>query len=86
MLEETGVAANEIKLVNIINQPTQPDGDRHYIQFNFLVENFDGEVTNTEPDVCAGWEWFDVNALPNDICWPHKDFITYYLKGQLFVD
>jgi|SRR3989338_4338265 len=77
--EETGLVADEMKFISIINQPHTETG-HHYIQFVFLCDKFNGEPKNIEPHKCAGWEWFDLHNLPVDIFSAHKDFVKTYLE------
>ncbi|MGO4426306.1 hypothetical protein AB4Z54_48290, partial [Streptomyces sp. MCAF7] len=32
----------------------------------FEATEWEGEITNQEPDKCAGWRWFDTDDLPSD--------------------
>lgn len=85
LLEETGLKA-DLKLVNITNDPKTIGPFQHYIHFVFETSNIQGEPKNTEPDKCAGWEWFDLNDLPDDIFFGHQKLLNGYLKHELFSD
>lgn len=86
LLEETGLIADELELASVLDQPTQPDGGRHYIQFLFIVKKYHGALENKEPDVCEAWEWFDLDNLPGNIFFPHRDFIPAMLENKRLVD
>ncbi len=80
--EETNLVAEELSFANIANTP-QPD--KHYIQINFLVKKWSGELKNLEPEICEQWGWFALNELP-EMFPPHKDFISAYLSREYVVD
>lgn len=82
LLEETGLVGDELQFVNIANTP-QPD--KHYIQINFVVQRWSGELQNKEPDRCERWEWFSLESLP-EMFPPHKDFIDAYVRKQFCID
>jgi 8-oxo-dGTP diphosphatase len=85
LLEETGLKA-DLKLVNITNDPKTEEPYDHYIHFVFEASNIQGEPVNTEPDKCAGWEWFSPNDLPDDIFFGHQKLLNGYLKHEFFSD
>ena len=57
----------------------------HYLHINFLVTKWSGELHNNEPEKCEAWEWFDLEALPENIFYGHKDFLPLYKKGLHFL-
>ena len=34
--------------------------------------DYEGEIVNTQPDKCEGWEWIDLNRLPGNCTEPPK--------------
>jgi 8-oxo-dGTP diphosphatase len=85
LLEETGLKA-DLKLVNITNDPKTEGLYQHYIHFVYEASNIQGEPVNTEPDKCAGWEWFSLDDLPEDIFFGHQKLLNGYLKHEFFSD
>ncbi len=84
--EETGLIADELELVSILNQPNQTNNNHHYIQFVFLAKQYHGEVENKEPDYCEGWEWFGAGQLPEPLFGPHKNFVSAYVNKRMLID
>lgn len=78
--EETGIEVTRSELVSVLDQIRDTD---HYVQVNFLITNYSGEIQNIEPDMCEGWEWFDLNQLPENMFWPHTAVLNAY-KQKLF--
>ena len=78
--EEMGVrvAASDARLVHVVHHWT---GSPRLALF-FEVTTWDGEVTNTEPDKCGGWEWFPLSALPDPMIPYAAQAIGLYRKGE----
>lgn len=85
LLEETGLIAEDIEFVTVINQP-RTASQQHYIQFVFICKKFHGQLQNLEHDKCEGWEWFDLEELPENIFLAHKEFIPAYLAKKFLID
>jgi 8-oxo-dGTP diphosphatase len=81
--EETGLIADEMELIQIINDTSN---EHHYIQINFLVTKWHGTLENREPEACSEWGWFDLDKLPDPIFPSHSKFIPALINKQLLVD
>ncbi|HCI05663.1 MAG: Hydrolase, NUDIX family [Parcubacteria group bacterium GW2011_GWC1_45_9] len=81
--EETGITADNLKFLHVINDP---QGNVHYVHVNFSAENWRGEPILSEPEKFSEWGWFDVNNLPQNMFSGHKKFIPAYLAGTNFFD
>lgn len=55
--EETGarIYSDDLKVVSVKKLSRFND---HYIMFYVLATHHDGEIRNTEPNKCEGWEWY----------------------------
>ncbi len=84
--EETGLVAEEIEFLGIVNQPQNGQEKNHYLHVNFVVTRHAGEVMNCEPDRCAEWKWFPVDALPENIFPAHKDFVKAYVDKIALIE
>jgi 8-oxo-dGTP diphosphatase len=49
----------------------------HFITFIYLAETSQQPQLN-EPEKCFGWEWFDWNALPENLFPPFRKMIPLY--------
>lgn len=38
---------------------------KHYFMFYMLACRFRGEIVNMEPSKCEGWDWYDLDDIPN---------------------
>jgi 8-oxo-dGTP diphosphatase len=74
-LEETGLALGTIMQGPTINSLFAAE-QKHYISI-FMIGHYIGGIPEIrEPQKCAGWQWFDVNNLPQPL----------FLPLQLLVD
>jgi 8-oxo-dGTP diphosphatase len=66
--EETGLEIADLKLLSVGNYVfKREDGERHYIDVDFVCEAPAGEPQLTEPEKCDGWGWYDLNDLPQPL-------------------
>lgn len=68
VLEETGLEINTCEQFWFSNN-VLPADDRHYVTLYFQCEVLGGEPQTLEPDKCEGWQWFDLDDLPEPL-WP----------------
>jgi len=83
MMEETGLILDEIEFMSIVNNPR---GSEHYIQINFLVKKYHGELRNLEPDKCEEWQWFEIGKWPEPLFFGHKYVIRQYGQKNVLMD
>jgi 8-oxo-dGTP pyrophosphatase MutT (NUDIX family) len=55
-----------------------------YACFFFKLENYAGEVRNTEPEKCAGMEWFKKEALPENTVPLVKHLMESLERGESY--
>ena len=82
--EETGafVKEEDLKFVNITHSITNDER----IHISFLVEKWDGEISNNEPEKASEIGWFDLDILPEDITDISRSIIEWYKKGQKYTE
>lgn len=64
--EETNLIANHIEYLSVVKE-WQKDEEQDFIHFIFLCDNWSGDLSLLELDKCEGWEWFDLDNLPDKI-------------------
>lgn len=79
-LEETGVIVDpaEVRLVHVLHHWT---GSARMALF-FEARRWSGDLTVTEPDKCAAWEWFPLSALPEQMIPYGRQALEQYAKGE----
>ena len=71
--EEVNLDVSEAEIWSTMNN-VMHDPDRHYVNVDFLVTKWSGEIKNTEPDKCEKIEWFNLNSLPKPLLEPTERF------------
>jgi len=87
LMEETGIVPTKYELIGIVNDIANlPGQNTQNIRFIYHVSEFSGEVTNKEPKRCEGWEWFDINSLPEPVFVGHVKVLEYFKnKSDKFI-
>lgn len=83
--EETGLKANKLSFLHMINDPRTEDNS-HYLHIDFLAESVEGEPKLVEPNKCYEWKWFDFDDLPENIFLGHKKSIKAFFEKTSLVD
>ncbi|MBO0722091.1 MAG: NUDIX domain-containing protein [Blastocatellia bacterium] len=66
--EETGLEIADLRLLSVGNYVVnREDGERHYIDVDFVCEAPSGEPQLREPEKCDGWDWYDLDDLPRPL-------------------
>ncbi len=60
------------------------NGGRTYYDIYFYVNSYDGAPTINEPEKCSALEWFDVNALPEDMIDFRRQILLDCLNGVTY--
>lgn len=80
--EELGLEDVELEFLSIVEGIRD---EAHYIQVNFLLKDFEGEIRLCEPDSCEEWRFFSLEKLPKDLYPPHKNILKAYLKKVAYL-
>lgn len=57
---------------------------KHYITLYFVVNGVNSDeidIKNMEPDKCEGWEWVNIDELPNNMFCDTYNQIMSYMNG-----
>jgi len=73
LAEETGLQALSLILGPWTNDLIE--NNKHYITLFVFVNAFHEKPQLLEPDKCAGWHWFDWDALPSPLFPPIRSLI-----------
>jgi ADP-ribose pyrophosphatase YjhB (NUDIX family) len=82
--EEIGVRIDpgDVRFVHLMHHRT----DTGRIAVFFEVTRWTGEPMNTEPDKCAGWKWFPLGALPEQMIVYAEQALNHYADGQTYAE
>jgi len=59
---------------------------KHYAHIHMVAEWAAGEPVNTEPEVREGWDWYDINNLPQPLFGTTNQAIEAYQTGKNFFE
>lgn len=82
LYEETGLIAEDVEFTQLLNDLQK---DEHWIQINFLVKKWSGNLEVKEPTKCGEWKWFDLDNLPENIFFGHSKFLPAYKNNIHFI-
>jgi 8-oxo-dGTP diphosphatase len=80
--EEVGIELDNIKFQLLGN--ITDFAPKHYVQVSFTAEWKSGDVKVLEPEKCEGWEWFELDKLPDNIMITSRLSIESYKNGQIY--
>jgi 8-oxo-dGTP diphosphatase len=80
IMEETGYAVKNIRLLTIRDNPDRPGEDRQNVSFIFFCEA--DEKTGKSDDESTQQKWFSLDELPNEeeMAFDHAESIKLYLR------
>lgn len=84
LLEETNLKATSYELLTVIDDPNSQPSGHHFIHFAILVNQFEGELKNPEPDKHTDWQWVGINNLPQPLLRSHLEALNNLDKGLSF--
>jgi len=84
VMEETGMDIEEPEHLGVSNVRQYPPV--HYVMILMHAKWKSGEPKRCEPDRCEGWNWYDMDALPEPLTIASRDAVISYLKKQTIFD
>lgn len=84
--EEAGIDIKKLKLATTMFRHKITEDGNDYIDFYFVIDDFDGEIFNNEPDKCGNLEFFELNGLPYNTIDYVKFGIDNVLNGNNYCE
>jgi ADP-ribose pyrophosphatase YjhB (NUDIX family) len=81
--EETSLQSKSLTYLGTIRELQE---DHNFIHFAYLCNQYEGVPVTAEPDKCAGWEWYSLDSLPENILPGHKTAIEMYIKKETLIE
>jgi len=79
--EETGLEVEQLRLLSVGSYLF--DGERHYVDVDFVCEAPHGEPMRREPGKCEGWDWYDLDRLPEPLFIVTRQMIESLRSGNV---
>ncbi len=74
LAEETGLQLGQA-CIGPVTSNVFTDVGQHYVTVIVMAAHTQGEPRTLEPDKCAGWQWFDWQALPTPLFAPLQTLV-----------
>src|SRR6266568_3972653 len=67
--EEAGITVNpkDLKFVHVAHRLSRNQAGQERIDLFYELSNWQGEITNSEPEKCDDLSWFNINGLPDNM-------------------
>ncbi|MFC1638909.1 NUDIX hydrolase [Patescibacteria group bacterium] len=82
--EETGLEIGEPRFLCVLNY--RDAAPKHHVGVAFVADWVSGEPQLREPDKCEGWNWYDLEDLPEPLFGPAAQQIEALRTGRTFFD
>lgn len=83
-MEEAGISIKNIRFLRLMN--FKQYADKHYADIGLIADWESGEPKVMEPEKCEGWDWYDMEKLPQPLFGPVPSYIESYRTGKNFFD
>ena len=84
VMEETGMKIKNIKFLRLYN--LKEYAPKHYIDIGMTAEWESGNPKLLEPNKCEGWNWYDLDNLPQPLFATTETYLDAIKNGKNFYD
>ena len=82
--EECGIEINNIRFQFLQN--VKKYAPKHYVHIGLIADWKSGEPLILEPEKCEGWDWYDLNNLPEPVFESADMAIKSFKTGKNYFD
>lgn len=82
--EETGMNITNVKFLRLMN--LKDYAPKHYVDIGLIADWQNGEPQILEPEKCEGWDWYDIDNLPQPLFSTISTYIEAYKSGKNYFD
>lgn len=82
--EETGMEITNVKFLRLMNLKNY--APKHYVDIGLIADWKKGEPQIMEPEKCEGWDWYDIDNLPQPLFSTIPSYIEAYKTGKNYFD
>ena len=84
VFEETGVTIKNVRFLRILSM--RDYSPMHFIDVGLVAEWDDGNPTDKEPDSSQGWDWYDMDNMPEPLFISKLGLVEAYKNNISFMD
>lgn len=83
--EETGLISSfdDLEVISLSNDINEY---AHYVTIGFIANDYKGEISLKDSLEFVGYDFFDINQLPDNICLPSLKIIRNYQNKIIYND
>lgn len=81
--EEAGIEIENIRFLRLLNFKLYK---KHFVDVGVLADWKSGEPQVCEPEKCEGWEWYDIDKLPQPLFKGCVSCIEAFKSGKNYYD
>jgi len=82
--EEAGIEIENIRFLRLMN--FKDHAPKHFVDIGLAADWKSGEPKVMEPDKCEGWDWYDIDSLPEPLFECEYSDVDAYKTGKTFYD
>lgn len=82
--EETSMEIENVRFLRLYN--LKEYAPKHYVDVALVADWKSGEAQLLEPEKCEGWEWYEMDNLPEPSFSTVPSYIEAYKTGRNFWD
>jgi 8-oxo-dGTP diphosphatase len=82
--EETGIEIDNIKFLRVLN--LKDYAPKHYVDIGLTADWKSGEPQVIEPEKIEGWDWYDIDNLPQPLFGSVPTNIEAFKTGKNYYD
>ena len=83
-MEEAGIEIGNIQFLCVSN--LQDHAPKHYVDIGLTADWISGEPEVREPDKCEGWDWYEMDDLPQPMFMTGPNYLEAYTTGKRYFD
>jgi 8-oxo-dGTP diphosphatase len=83
-MEETGMHIHNVRFLRLMN--LKQYAPKHYVDVGLVADWESGEPQIMEPEKIEGWDWYDIDELPQPLFSTIPSYIEAYKTGKNYWD
>lgn len=83
-LEETGMQIHNVRFLRLMNLKRY--APKHYVDIGLVADWESGDPQIMEPEKIEGWDWYDIDELPQPLFSTIPSYIEAYKTGKNYWD
>jgi 8-oxo-dGTP diphosphatase len=83
-MEEAGIKINNVRFLRLMN--FKNSSGKHYADIGLVADWASGDPKTMEPEKCEGWDWYNLDNLPQPLFGPVPSYFESLKTGKNYFD